>query len=57
MEKNALPNLVKQKDEDYIVIDKMYLWIKDENAWQYQYLIRKRENSSLQNMDDPKALI
>ena len=37
---NALPNLIKQQDGDnYNVIDKIYLYVKDPFETKYQYLI------------------
>ena len=36
---NALFNLIKQKDDDYSVTDKIYFYVKDENEAKYQYLI------------------
>ena len=36
------------------VIDKIYLYVKDPNQANYQYLIKKRESSSL---EDPKTII
>ena len=40
---NALLSLIKHKDDDdYDVIDKIYLHIKDPNEAKYQYLIRNK---------------
>ena len=36
------------------VIDKIYLYVKDPNQANYQYLIKKRESSSL---EDPETII
>ena len=36
------------------VIDKIYLYVKDPNQANYQYLIKKRESNSL---EDPKTII
>ena len=50
---NALLNLIKQQDDDgYSVIDKIFLYVKDPNEAKYQYLIKKRENSGLENLND-----
>ena len=41
---NALLSLIKHKDDDdYDVIDKIYLHIKDPNEAKYQYLVRKQK--------------
>ena len=56
--KNALLNLIKLKDDDdYVIIDKIYLSVKDANEAKYQYLIRKREKISLDYYKNAKALI
>ena len=39
------------------VIDKIYLYTKDPNQANYQYLIKKRESSSIKGMEDPKTII
>ena len=42
---NALPNLTKQQDGDnYNVIDKIYLYVKDPFETKYQYLINSIKN-------------
>ena len=39
---------MKQKNDDnYDIIDKVYLCFKDPNEVKYQYLIRKRKKSHL----------
>ena len=43
---NALFNLIKQGD-DYSFIDKTYLYVKDLNKAQHQYLTRKCEKTTL----------
>ena len=54
---NALLNLIKQEeDDDYNVIDKIYLHVKDPNKSKYQYLIKNRENNGLEPLKDPKIL-
>ena len=38
---NAVPNLIKQQDDDdYSIIDKIYLNVKDTHETKYQYLIK-----------------
>ena len=54
---NALLNLIKQQDDnDYCIIDKIYLYVKDPYEVKYQYL-KKRKNNGLKNLKDPKAFI
>ena len=43
-ETNALINLIKQQDNDYSIIDKIYLYVEDPYKAKYQYLIKNREN-------------
>ena len=38
-------------------IDKMYLYVKDTDKDQYQYLINKREQAGLKNLNDPNTFI
>ena len=38
-------------------IDKIYLYAKDIDEKKYQYLINKREQAGLKNLNDPKAFI
>ena len=38
-------------------IDKIYLYAKDIDEKKYQFLINKREQAGLQNLNDPKAFI
>ena len=45
---NALLNLIKiQHDNRYSIIDKIYLFVKDPNESEYQYLIKKRGKTLL----------
>ena len=45
---NALLNLIKiQHDNRYSIIDKIYLFVKDPNEAEYQYLIKKRGKTLL----------
>ena len=39
---NALLNQIKQQDDEYGIIDKIYLQIKNPNEVKYEYHIRKR---------------
>ena len=38
-------------------IDKIYLYTKDLHEPKYEYLINKREQAGIKNLDDPKAFI
>ena len=38
-------------------IDKIYLYVKDIHEPKYEYLINKREQAGIKNLDDPKAFI
>ena len=38
-------------------IDKIYLYAKDINEKKYRFLINKREQAGIENLDDPKAFI
>ena len=38
-------------------IDKIYLYAKDLHQPKYEYLINKREQAGIKNLDDPKAFI
>ena len=57
---NALLNLIQwnciQQDNDNI-IDKIYLYAKDLSEPKYQFLIKKREDAGIKNLDDPSAFI
>ena len=50
---NALLNLINNHAD----IDKIYLYAKDPYEAKYQYLINKRETTSLKHFNDPKAFI
>ena len=52
---NALLNLI-QKDNDNF-IDKIYLYAKDLSETKYQFLIKKREDAGVKNLNDPNAFI
>ena len=51
---NALLNLIQQ---DNNVIYKIYLYAKDLEEPKYQFLIEKRENAGIKNLNDPNAFI
>ena len=38
-------------------IDKIYLYTKDTDEKKYQYLINKREQAGIKNLNDPHAFI
>ena len=48
---NALLNLIKEQDD----IDKIYLHTKDE--LKYEFLIKKREDPGIKDLNDPNAFI
>ena len=53
---NALLNLIKQQyDDNYSVINKIYLYINDPNEAECQYLIKKPKNNGLKNLKDSKV--
>ena len=52
---NALLNLI-QKDNNNL-IDKIYLYAKDLSEPKYQFLIKKREEAGIKNLNDPSAFI
>ena len=43
--------------DNFHPIDKMYLYAKDTNEEKYQYLINKREQAGIKNLNDPHAFI
>ena len=54
----ALLNLMKQQNnDDYNIIDKIYLYVKDRNEAKCQYLIKKHEEIGLKEHEDTKAFI
>ena len=52
---NALLNLI-QKDNDNL-IGKIYLYAKDLSEPKYQFLIKKRKDAAIKNLNDPSAFI
>ena len=53
---NALLNLIQNQDNDSL-IDKLYLYAKDLSEPKYLFLIKKREDAEIQNLNDPSAFI
>ena len=51
---NALLSLIQQ---DNNAIDNIYLYAKDLEEPKYQFLIKKRENAGIKNLNDPNAFI
>ena len=51
---NALLNLIQQ---DNNIIDKIDLYAKGLDEPKYQFLIKKRENAGIKNLNDPTAFI
>ena len=51
---NYLLNSI-QKDNN--IIDKIYLYVKDLEEPKYQFLINKREQTGIKNLNDPRAFI
>ena len=51
---NILMNL-EQKSND--IMDKIYLYAKDLEERKYQFLIKKRENAGIKNLNDPNEFI
>ena len=50
---NTLLHLIN----DLHPIDKIYLYAKDLHEPKYEYLINKREQAGIKNLDNPKAFI
>ena len=51
--RNTLLNLIN----NFHPIDKIYLYAKDTDEKKYQYLINKREQAGIKNLNDPHAFI
>ena len=49
---NALLNLIKEQDY-HDVIDKIYLYTRDLREPKYQFLIKKREDAGIKNINNP----
>ena len=52
---NALLNLIQQDNNN--LIDKIYLYAKGLNKPKYQFLIKKREDAGIKNLNDSRAFI
>ena len=50
---NTLPHLINNLHP----IDKIYLYAKDINEPKYEYLVNKREQAGIKNLNDPHAFI
>ena len=50
-------NTVLHLINNFHPIDKIYLYAKDTDEKKYQYLINKREQASIKNLNDPHAFI
>ena len=53
---NTLLNLIKEQDY-HDVIDKIYLYAIDLSEPKYEYLIRKREDAGIKNVNNSNAFI
>ena len=51
---DALLNSIQQGNANFI--DKIYLYAKDLSEPKYQFVIKKREDAGIKNLDDPSAL-
>ena len=50
---NALINLINEQNN----IDKIYLYARDLSEPKYEYLIKKREDAGIKNVNNPNAFI
>ena len=48
-------NLIKE--QDYHVTDKICLYARDLSETKYEYLIKKREDAGIKNLDNPNTFI
>ena len=53
---NTLLNLIKEQDY-HDVIQKIHLYAKDLSVPKYEYLIKKREDAGIKNVNNPNAFI
>ena len=53
---SALLNSIKEQDSDEL-IDKIYLYAKDLNEPNYQFLIKKSEDVGIKHLNNPKVFI
>ena len=54
--KHKLLNLIKEQDY-HDVIEKFYLYARDLSEPKYQFLIKKREDAGIKNVNNPNAFI
>ena len=52
---NALLNLIQQDNNN--LIDKIFLYAKDLSEPKYQFLIKKRQDAGIKNLNDPSSFI
>ena len=52
---NTLLNLIKE--QDYHVIDKIYLYARDLSEPKYKFLIKKHEDAGIKHVNNPNAFI
>ena len=50
---NALINLINEEND----IDKIYLYARDLSEPKYEYLIKKREDAGIKDLNNPNALM
>ena len=50
---NALDNLINEQND----IDKIYLYTRDLSEPKYEYLIKKREDAAIKQLNNPNAFI
>ena len=50
-------NTLSHLRDKFHPIDKIYLYVKDTDEEKYQYLINKREQAGIKNLNDPHAFI
>ena len=53
---NTLLNLIKEQDY-HDVIDKIYFYAKDLSEPEYEYLIKKREDAGIKNVNNSNPFI
>ena len=53
---NALLNLIQKQDNDNL-IDKINLYTQDLREPKYQFLVKKRKDAEINNLDDQSAFI
>ena len=53
--RNALLNLIQKQNND-ILVDKIYLYAIDLSQPKFQFLIKKLEDTGIKSLDDPSAI-